>query len=170
MSSWYFEVNEYCLHISECYELPLIKVAGIMSALSPNNKFNQNCKDTERFIQSGGFTLASTYKAQRDKAFNILHAPVYNEEIIKDFLGKEAFKTKAFFENIYRPHNSTAVTVDLWMIRMAKKVGLMPLKGVLTPKRYRTIAAHIRAFAEKRNILPHEYQAILWEQLRGGKY
>jgi len=78
MSNWYFEINEYCMHLSEAFDVPLIKVAGILSALSPNNKFEQNCIDLERFLHSGGLTSASTYKAQRDKAFIILKMHKYN--------------------------------------------------------------------------------------------
>jgi len=95
-----------------------------------------------------------------------MHNPT--EEKIKDVLG--GLKTQAFFENMYRPHDSNAVTVDLWMIRWAKKLKLIPEKGGLTPKRYGIVAKRIEDVARKQNLLPHQYQALAWVELRGNKY
>ena len=154
--NWYFIVNDYCNFLSLAYDVPLIKVAAIMSALSPNNKFEQNCIDLERFLLSGGLSKASTYQSQRDKAFTILHMENYCEDSIKDILGK-GLKTRSFFENIYRPYTSEAVTVDLWQIRWAKMLNIIPTDGTLTPKRYNKIAARVRKYSKKLNIMPHQF-------------
>jgi len=166
---WYFTVNEYCLHLSECYNVPLIKVSAILSALSPQNTFEQNLIDLERFLESGGVTKASTFKSQRDKAYVILHMVDYDEDKIKDILGK-GLKTRSFFENIYRPHDSDAVTVDLWQIRWAKALNIVPEQGTLTPKRYRKIASRVRKYAKKINMLPHQFQAMTWVYMRGKEF
>lgn len=163
---WYFIVNDYCNFLSLAYDIPLIKVAAIMSALSPNNKFDQNCKDLERFLLSGGLSKASTYQSQRDKAYTILHMENYCEDSIKDILGK-GLKTRSFFENIYRPETSQAVTVDLWQIRWAKRLNIIPENGTLTPKRYKKIAARVLKYSKRLNIMPHQFQAITWANLRG---
>jgi hypothetical protein len=164
--NWYFIVNDYCNFLSLAYDVPLIKVAAIMSALSPNNKFDQNCKDLERFLLSGGLSKASTYQKQRDKAYTILHMENYCEDSIKNILG-QGLKTRSFFENIYRPETSDAVTVDLWQIRWAKKLNIIPMEGTLTQKRYRKIAARVKKYAKKLDIMPHQFQAITWANLRG---
>ena len=52
--NWYYEVNDFCLTLSELYHVPLIKVAGIMSALSPNNTFASNCKSLNNFLKHKG--------------------------------------------------------------------------------------------------------------------
>ena len=163
---WYFIVNDYCNFLSLAYNVPLIKVAAIMSALSPNNKFDQNCKDLERFLLSGGLSKASTYQSQRDKAYTILHMENYCEDSIKNILG-QGLKTRSFFENIYRPETSDAVTVDLWQIRWAKKLNIIPMEGTLTQKRYKKIAARVKKYAKKLDIMPHQFQAITWANLRG---
>ena len=164
--NWYFIVNDYCNFLSLAYDVPLIKVAAIMSALSPNNKFDQNCKDLERFLLSGGVSKASTYQKQRDKAHTILHMENYCEDSIKNILG-QGLKTRSFFENIYRPETSDAVTVDLWQIRWAKKLNIIPMEGTLTPKRYKKISARVKKYAKKLDIMPHQFQAITWANLRG---
>jgi len=111
-------------------------------------------------------TKASTFKSQRDKAYVILHMVDYDEDKIKDILGK-GLKTRSFFENIYRPYDSDAVTVDLWQIRWAKALNIIPEQGTLTPKRYRKIASRVRKYAKRINIMPHQFQAMTWVYMRG---
>ena len=39
---WYVEANNFCQYVSEHYELPLNKVIGIVSALSPRKSWELN--------------------------------------------------------------------------------------------------------------------------------
>lgn len=167
--NWYFTVNEYCLHLSEAFDVPLIKIAGIMSALSPQNKFDQNCIDLENFLMTSGTSKASTFGNQVNKAKQILFMTSPCEESVKACLGK-GLKTRSFFENIYRPETSDAVTVDLWQIRWAKLLNIIPQQGTLTPKRYRKIEARVLKYANKLDIMPHQFQAMTWVQLRGATF
>jgi len=85
---WYFRVNEYCQTISETYSVPLIKVAGIMSALSPNNTFASNVKSLEAFLRTKGNCKVSTYNGQKIKALTILNSPdTITIEEVKKILG-----------------------------------------------------------------------------------
>lgn len=157
--NWYFEVNEYCRTLSDIHNIPLIKVAGMLSALSPNTTFALNIKSLERFIINKGDCKVSTYNNQKNKALTILNS---NNDItieeIKTILG--GLKTQAFFDNIYRPNISQEVTIDLWMIRHFK------IKGSLTPKRYRDASNKIRKIAKDLNLLPHQVQAGIWVDIR----
>jgi len=164
--NWYFTVNEYCQHVSQNFDIPLIKVAGILSALSPQNKFEQNLKDLENFIETNGNCKVSTFGNQKNKAMAILESKACTEESIKALLGKGQ-KTLAFFENIYRPETSESVTVDLWQIRWAKRLNIIPENGTLTEKRYRKISARVTKYANKLGIMPHQFQALTWVYLRG---
>ena len=168
--NWYFEVNMYCRILAEGYNIPLIKVAGMLSALSPNNKFDQNIKSLENFIIHKGECKVTTFNGQKEKARIILFADDdVNEDTVKLILG--GLKTKSFFENIYRPHTSNAVTIDLWQIRWAKKYNVWKADwGSLTPKRYGIISDFIRDKAAARNLLPHQLQALTWTELRGKQY
>lgn len=167
-TNWYYEVNEFCLSLSEIYDVPLIKVTGIMSALSPNNTFSSNCKSLERFLKYKGMCRVTTFHGQKEKAKQILFMENPTEDKIKSILG--GLKTQAFFENLYRPHTSRAVTVDIWQIRWAKSIGLIPEKGTLTPKRYRLIADMVTKVANDLQLLPHQYQALTWYETRGAMY
>lgn len=166
--NWYYEVNNYCLTLSEVYNISLIQVSGIMSALSPNNTFASNCKSLEKFLYHKGDCKVTTFNGQKNKAKEILFMDSPTEEKIKTVLRGD--KTMSFFENIYRPHTSDSVTVDLWQIRWAKKLKLIPEKGTLTKKRYKLIAQMVRQCASELKIRPHEYQALTWVQIRGSQY
>lgn len=166
--NWYFELNDYCKTLSEHYNIPLIKIAGMLSALSPNNTFRHNIVSLEKFIRHNGNCKVTTFNGQKNKALKILNS---KENItideVKHILGNKkdsALKTKAFFDNIVRPHISQEVTVDLWMIRWAK------IEGSLTPKRYKDTANKIKELAQELNLLPHQLQAKLWVDIRGNAW
>lgn len=161
--NWYFEINDYCRTLSEVYNLPVIKVAGIMSALSVNTTFRLNITSLENFIKTSGNSKVSTYGSQKQKALKILNS--HNEisiDEVKQILG--GMKTKAFFDNIVRPHISREVTVDLWMIRWAD------MQGSLTPKKYRDISNKIIELADDIGLMPHQVQAKLWVDIRGKSF
>jgi hypothetical protein len=163
--NWYFDIHDYCKTLSEVYDVPLIKVAGIMSALSPNNTVRSNVISLEKFLRTKGNCKVTTFNQQKEKALTILNADDnITVEQVKVILGEKkdsGLKTKAFFDNIYRPHTSNEVTIDLWMIRWAK------IEGSLTPKRYRETAQKVKDLANKIGILPHQLQAKIWVDIRG---
>lgn len=164
---WYYEVNTHCSMLADKHNVPLIKVAGMMSVLSPNVTFVQNIQSLERYLETGGDCKVSTYSKQKVKADVIYNScDDITEDEVKAIIGK-GLKTRAFFENIYRPETSMAVTVDLWQVRWAKAKRLIPAKGVLTEKRYHIIANSIVRRAKKLGMMPHEYQAITWVEIRG---
>jgi hypothetical protein len=158
--NWYFDVNDYCKTLSETYNVPLVKVAGILSALSPNTTFAHNIKSLEAFLRTKGNCKVTTFNSQKNKALTILnsHDNISIDEV-KSIL--KGLKTQAFFDNIVRPETSQDVTIDLWMIRWAK------IDGSLTPKKYNETANKIKNLAKSLNLLPHQVQAKLWVDIRG---
>ena len=166
--NWYFEIHDYCKTLSEVYDVPLIKVAGIMSALSPNNTVRLNCISLEKFLKHKGNCKVTTFNQQKEKALTILNASdTITVEEVKNILGDKknsGLKTKAFFDNIYRPYTSQEVTIDLWMIRWAK------IEGSLTPKRYQETAQKIKDMAQEIGVLAHQLQAKIWVDIRGKAY
>lgn len=167
--NWYFEVNDYCKTLSEIYNVPLIKVAGIMSALSPNNTFKSNVKSLEKFLKTKGNCKVTCFNSQKNKAIKILNTNNHNYNDILELLGK-GLKTRAFFCNIYQPHKSIKVTVDRWAHRWGEQKGIVPSGKVLTNKRYNEIQKAMQEYAGELNILPHQFQAIAWVDLRGKEY
>lgn len=140
-----------------------------MSVLSPNVSFVQNVKSLEAFLETGGNCTVSTYSKQKVKADEIYAlSDEATEEDVKAIIGK-GLKTLAFFENIYRPHTSQAVTVDLWQVRWAKAKRIIPKSAGVQPtiKQYRLISASIQRRAKRLGMMPHEYQAMTWVEIRG---
>ena len=45
--AWYAEAYEQCRIMADRYDLPIYIVAGVVAALSPNNRWERNCKDTD---------------------------------------------------------------------------------------------------------------------------
>ena len=161
--NWYFQVNDYCKTLVELHNIPLIKVAGILSALSPNNTFATNIKSLEAFLRTKGNCKVTTYNAQKNKALTILNSPdTITIEEVKAILG--GLKTMAFFDNIVRPEVSQDVTIDLWMIRH------FGIEGSLTPKKYKDASNKIKKLANSLNLLPHQVQAKLWVDIRGNAW
>lgn len=166
---WYYEVHDYCKGLSDKHGVPLIKVAAMMSVLSPNVSFVQNVKSLEAYLETGGNCTVSTYSKQKLKADDIYNSyDGITEDECKAIIGK-GLKTLAFFENIYRPQTSTAVTVDLWQVRWAKNERIIPKSAGVqpTPKQYKIISNRIQYRAKKLGMMPHEYQAMTWVEIRG---
>lgn len=157
--NWYETINSQCQDIADYYNLPLYKVCGIVSALSPRNKFKRNMEDTIAVIKFGINAKVATFGHNRRKAVAILEANSYSE-VYAMFKG---LKTRNFFTNLYKVHDD-AVTVDVWMIRAYKEH--ITTKS-LTDKGYRMIEKMIQDEARELNIFPNQLQAIKWCEIRG---
>jgi hypothetical protein len=167
--NWYFEVNDYCKTLSEIYNIPLIKVAGIMSALSPNNTFKSNVRSLERFLKNKGNCKVTCFDSQKNKAIKILNTNDNSYDNVLELLGK-GLKTRAFFCNIYQPHKSEKVTVDRWAHRWGVERSIVPKGKALTDKRYKAIGVAMIKESKRINVLPHQFQAVKWVELRGKEY
>lgn len=166
---WYFEVHDHCKMLSDRHGVPLVKVAGMMSVLSPGVSFVQNIKSLEAFLETGGDCTVATYRKQKLKADAIYAlGDDCTIEQVQACIGK-GLKTLSFFDNIYRPHSSEMVTVDLWQMRWAKARRIIPKSAGAQPtiKQYRIITDAIVRRAKRAGMLPHEYQAMTWVEVRG---
>lgn len=153
---WYFILHDYAQNLADKNGLTLLQTAGIISALSPMVLFSTNLQDAERFCRTRSIANLATYKKQRMKALEILGAKT-EEEVLKILGGN---KTKAFFLNIYRPHNSLDCCIDSWMIKF------FGFKN-LTPKRYKQASAWLSEVAQELSLKPHQVQALVWVGMRG---
>jgi len=142
--------------------------AGIISALSPQNSWEQNKTDAWRF----GQTLEKP-KWCTDVSFNkallIVESAQYDNpaQIIDSILGGN--KTKAFFQNILNPDGGYKPTIDrhaisIYLGRRCKKKELQ--RGLESTVANDTISkAYIRASKEL-GCNYNELQAITWVQWR----
>lgn len=161
--NWYQSAHDFAQALSDQYDISLLQVCGILSALSPGVQWDVNKRQTESLIKANYYNTAlsdvaiSTYSKQREKAeMFVIHRPVTIEQIL-EILGKESPKTKAFFWNIYQFYNPDFVTIDRWIMRV---IGLPDERA--RRKLYKTIEAIIINLSIELNLLSNQLQAIVW--------
>ena len=163
--TWYVNANSDCKEIAEKLELPLHIVIGVVSALSPNNKWERNIINANdlctAFIngQDMDSVKVSTYHKMKQKAWSILQSMPNYEETIGILNGK---KIVSFFRNI--SGDETDITID----GHARNIYYNDKQGLTTPNtnikknEYKDIQkAYLRA-SKKLGIKAYELQAITW--------
>lgn len=163
--AWYYVANEFAADLAKKYGLSLVVTAGIIAALSPENKWSQNTIDAEQLIVLGDKFTASTYSRNSDKALAFLHNDL---DPVEHYIGDKKYswrKAARFFENIISPEEITGVTIDRHSGRVAHGYNLSgdeALPYFSTPKKYETTAKAYFSLADDIGILPQELQAITW--------
>ena len=163
--TWYVNANSDCKEIAEKLELPLHIVIGVVSALSPNNKWERNIINAEdlctAFIngQDMDSIKVSTYHKMKQKAWSILQSmPSYDETI--DILNGK--KIVSFFRNI--SGDETDITID----GHARNIYYNDKQGLTTPNtnikknEYKDIQKAYTRASKKLGIKAYELQAITW--------
>ena len=147
---WYNKAHVYCLLLSQKYNVSMLKVVGILAALSPNNKWERNVIDVESFLINPSDTVSvATYNSNKRKAILI-----YNSEDSEIESILKGLKTTSFYKNILNPEESKEVTVDLWMYRMVN------LKN--TRRNYFLIKEMVNHIADDKKVPSNVIQANLW--------
>lgn len=111
---WYNNAHSICVALSDKYNLPLSTVVGVVSALSPNNKWDRNIIDAENIIRAYCFEYdypkVCTFGGNKDKAITILECEIDSSENICAIL--KGNKTIAFFRGIFTNGECDEITVD----------------------------------------------------------
>ena len=154
---WYEDAREFCIKVSKDLGVPLFKVVGVVSALSPSNNWERNKVDAINFIKLGMEAKCCTYNAGKIKALKIMHSSNI-EEVLSILNGN---KTKNFFINIYYVE-CDSVTIDRWALRVANH------HRTLTDKVYRELSEAHKIVAAKHGFQPKHVQAVTWIVERGG--
>ncbi len=136
--------------------------AAVFSALSPNNDYWGNLRDTNTLLTAArhglgldGFTV-STYGQNKRKAWQIAHGAEPLDLIV-------AKKTRSFFLNVNDPTDPVPVTIDGHMVNIwkNKRENLVGLRWD-DKKHYDVIAEDVRIVAHERGVIPSQMQGILW--------
>lgn len=167
--SWYARANIVANRLATTYDVPggVVTVAGVLAALSPNNRWERNVADAERLIKAyacGDDTDAvkvCTFSKNKDKAVAILQG----EQPLKVLGGN---KVRAFFECIAYP-TTDAVCVDghAYSIWLGQRVPTTKTPSI-SDKLYDHIANDYKLAAKQINSITGEYyspsqvQAITW--------
>lgn len=162
--AWYREAHEFAMQLTETYEIPIYRVVGVIAALSPSVRWEANKEQAENlckaYVGEGSLSkvVLTTYGPQARKAQEILKTGNDFEDVTF-LLGRRAFKTISFFSNILCYPNSLNVTIDQHIIDAAGYSGqwTQGARGC-----YDLLTEAITQLAEEANLMPCEYQAIIW--------
>ena len=162
---WYDRAKRYASIISNLSGVNLNTVVGVMAALSPNNRWERNVKDTERMVWAWvkGEDLSdfkvSCYNTMKTKAWSILEDDLTDDTDILTRLNGQ--KIRSFYSNI---RGLDEVTIDghAYNIALGIRQGLTSDKTNMGKKLYREMqSAYVKA-AKRVGVKPHELQAITW--------
>ena len=158
---WYDRAKRMAAWIAKETGLPEAEVIGVMAALSPNNRWERNCKDTLTMCQAwiNGDSLddfkVSCYNTMKQKAWSILQD---DDDILTRLNGQ---KIRSFYSNI---RGLDEVTIDGHALNIArgKREGLTSDKTNMGKKQYRELQAAYVSAAKRVKVKPSELQAITW--------
>ena len=156
---WYKDANSKAVEISNKYDIDVYKVAQVISALSPRNKWIQNIKDADKVCEAFKIGLTPndikvcTFHTNKFKAFNILN----NNMTITD----KSLKTFNFVNNIAYLNNDF-LTVDIWHLRACFNDKISIKSASIGRIAYEQIKRLTIKKANKLGIKGFELQAIIW--------
>jgi len=160
--NWYSDAQQFTRDLSRETGVDPYTVAAVVSALSPNNKWDRNKIDAAAIInayitgQSFHTVKVCTYNANKHKAIKLLQS--------KTRIRKLSPKTHAFAMNIGRLSGSH-ITIDRWHMRACivdPKEGPRPCIESPTIKQYQRIEQITARVANDVGLLGYELQAIIW--------
>jgi len=175
---WYETAQVAAATIAARYSVKADTVAGVIAALSPNNRWERNLRDADALISAytlGGLSDAlevktSTYGINKKKALAILEgaAPL-------EVLG--GLKVRAFYSCIIGG-NDVCVDGHAYAIWRGERISTSSTPKI-SPSLYSSIAAdYVKATATINSVMgtnyhPYQIQAITWltwrRMVRGGQ-
>jgi hypothetical protein len=158
------KMNKLTADIAEKHEFAPRIGAAVFAALSPNNDFKGNLRDTDRLLLSASKGLAiddfkvSTYGNNKRKAWRIAHG---GEEPLDLIVFP---KTRSFFLNVHDPLDPHPVTVDghIYNAWRGERISLKGAAQKANARLYEEVATDIRQIGKLKGIIPNIVQGILW--------
>lgn len=157
--NWYQRAHDFCQSRAEHFGVSPEVVAGVVSALSPRNKWERNLRDADsvllahKYNESPDSVSVCTFTSNKLKAFDILEGRAVSW----------GDKTESFVKNIAWLDGSR-VTVDVWHWRAC--FNKMRAPKSLTSLRYHEIEQITIDTAEEFGLKGFVFQAIIWEVIR----
>jgi len=165
-AQWYKQAQTIAQTIANSYSLSLQTVAGVIAALSPNNRWERNVSDADLLCKlhvSGGDCAAlkvSTYNANKRKALQILSgfAPI-------DILG--GLKVRSFYDCIMGNLGAVCIDGHAYSVWLGDRVPTTKTPKI-SSKLYGAIAADFKLATVQINQIvgaeykPAQIQAITW--------
>lgn len=159
----WFRYREIVGGIAAKHGYPVEIGAAVFAALSPNNDYLGNIRDTSRLLEAAAAKRSidafkvSTYGSNKRKAWRIVHG--------EDPLALIVFpKTRNFFLNVVDPVDPVPVTVDghIFNAWAGKRIALNSAAQKFNAKHYHSVAEDIRQLGAQRQVVPNVIQGAIW--------
>lgn len=155
--SWYSYAHFFSHSMARQYGVSVEQAAGVISALSPRNKWERNLSDAERSIKSflthGSIQCTvSTFGSNKLKAEEILSGKPVEEVLV-------GLKTWNFYNNILDPMDENFVTIDFHAVNIYE--GSLDVKS-LSKGYYKTVVEAYKDAAYELGLIPNQLQAVTW--------
>lgn len=177
--TWYANAYSDCERIGTTFEVPTNIVAGVVSALSPNNKWERNIQNAhvliDAFLDGEDITnvKVSTYHAMKNKAWQILHAINPDSDSIDDYVNDREIeiilngqKITSFF-NCILGHDDCCIDGHAKGVYEGVRFPLTSSHNYISKSYYQEIkqayidAGNLTTYRNKR-LRAYEIQAITW--------
>ena len=156
---WYLEANDFCNELSERYCVSNSIVIGILSALSPLKKWEQNKIITEQLLETKD---AGHMRMLVNKALDILETKASDEEILKILNGK---KISSFYLNIKYPNKYNAV-IDRHSLSVAIGRKISDEEYAMTKNQYDFFENCYEYASKEIGVTPSILQSATWLKWR----
>ena len=167
---WYHRANRVAASIASAHGISLETAAGVIAALSPNNRWERNIVDAENIIRVysiGGAEEAMnvkvcTYGKMKDKAIQILEAPTMSHH--EDILNGR--KITAFYQCIIGCKDAVCIDGHAYSIWFGDRLTMKQVPNI-GKKLYAEIVSDYveaaRILSENgTSVTAFEVQAITW--------
>ena len=162
---WYKDAMDFAKQLSTDYGVRGEVAAGVISALSPNNRWERNKYDAVQVLMAVRDNVpmddvrVCTYDANKAKAFAIAKG---DRKILTS-----SPKTYAFARNVGE-NDSNFVTIDKWHLRACQTSSKKSktCRESVTPKQYRIIQEETVKVAKEMGVKAYQFQAIVWVTIR----
>jgi hypothetical protein len=175
---WYQRAYDLAVKFIHAYEgLTMGQAVGVISALSPNNKWERNCIDAEAMIKTwhiGGDYNAikvCTFNNNKRKAIDILSLDMesVDAEAIPNILSGQ--KVVAFYRSIMGDKNAVCVDGHAYAIFIGERIATSRTPSI-TPKLFETIQRAYQLVSKRSvelcgvELSPTQVQAVTWVTYR----
>ena len=171
--NWYPQAHRTALDVSGPFRCGVITSAGVIAALSPNNKWERNIQDAQRLLDTfktdGAYAASqvtvSTYGANLQKALTILKLQAATAADVEAILHGQ--KIRAFYRCILGDTQSVCVDGHAYSIWRGEHITTTKTPKI-SPRLYAQIsadytqAANLISSQQFHVVTPAELQAITW--------
>jgi len=175
---WYKSAHEIAARLARNNNITTAKAAGVLAALSPNNKWERNCHDAENLIQAyihgdeddARNINVCTYGAMKEKAIKILNLSNYDQNDFSEFADiieiLNGPKIIEFF-NCIMQRKDVCIDGHAYSIWFGERMTMKQVPNIGKRLRERIKSDYLDAtnwinLEMQTNYLPSDIQAITW--------